>query len=148
MRLSVLTPARIHESVRPHLDALPSSVIRHRAGRRIVPSPHVFHRPYQIFTEDEITDVVTAGTRLVVTHQDMILDRTPAYFPSAERWRQCTATTALTFVAADEVVFFSEHARGEAVRDGLIDPSKTSVVPPGTNHIGGDDADVMPDFDR
>ena len=74
----------------------------------------------------------------------MILDRTPAYFASPDEWRHYTATTALTFVAADEVVFFSEHARGEAVRDGLIDEQRTSVVPPGTDHLRDTGDGVMP----
>jgi glycosyltransferase involved in cell wall biosynthesis len=144
LRVSVLLPTHIHESTRPYLDALPSSLVRHVTGRKIVPFPHVFHRPYQILTENEITDVVTSGTRLVVTHQDMILDRTPAYFASTDRWRNYTATTALTFVAADEVVFFSEHARREAVRDGLVDQAKTSVIPPGTNHVDRERDEVVP----
>ena len=135
LRLSVLVPPLVHHSAQPHLDALPPHVTRHTEGREIVPSPHVFHRPYQLLTENEITDVFTSGGRLVVTHQDMILDRTPAYFPSRDEWRHFTARTALTFVAADEVAFFSEHARGEAVRDGLIDEQRTSVVPPGTDHL-------------
>jgi hypothetical protein len=121
VRLSVLIPRLVHPSAQSQLDALPPHVIRHVEGRAIVPPPHVFHRPYQLLAENEITDVVTAGGRLVVTHQDMILDRTPAYFPSRDEWRHFTARTALTFAAADEVAFFSKHARGEAVRDGLID---------------------------
>jgi glycosyltransferase involved in cell wall biosynthesis len=144
LALGVLVPPRVHESVRAHLDALPPSVIRRAEGQPAVPRPHVFHRPYQLLTEAEITDVVTAGTRLVVTHQDMILDRTPAYFGSTDQWRHYAATTALTFVAADEVVFFSEHARQEAVRDGLVEPGKSSVVPPGTDHLDGAGEEVMP----
>jgi glycosyltransferase involved in cell wall biosynthesis len=144
LRLSVLIPARVHDSVRPHLDALPPHLIRHTEGRAIVPSPHVFHRPYQLFSESEITDVVTSGTRLVVTHQDMILDRTPAYFPSRDEWRHYTARTAFSFVAADEVAFFSEHAREEAVRDGLIEEQRTSVIPPGTDHLRDTGDGVMP----
>jgi len=144
LRLSVLTPPLVHDSVQPHLDALPSRVTRHPTGRAIVPSPHVFHRPYQLLTENEITDVVASGGRLVVTHQDMILDRTPAYFASRDEWRDYTARTAVTFVAADEVAFFSEHARGEAVRDGLIDERRTSVVPPGTDHLRDTEDGVMP----
>jgi glycosyltransferase involved in cell wall biosynthesis len=144
LRLSVLIPARVHDSVQPHLDALPPHVIRHTEGRAIVPSPHVFHRPYQLFSESEITGVVTSGTRLVVTHQDMILDRTPAYFPSRDEWRHYTARTAFSFVAADEVAFFSEHAREEAVRDGLIEEQRTSVIPPGTDHLRDTGDGVMP----
>ena len=144
LQLSVLLPVRTDESVRPHVDALPPSVTRHIEARPIVPAPHVFHRPYQLFAENEITDVVTAGARLVVTHQDLILDRTPAYFESKADWLHYAATTALTFVAADEVVFFSEHAREEAVREGLVDRAKTSVVPPGTDHVRDSGDEAMP----
>ena len=136
--LSVLTPTRTDRSVRPHLDALPNTVTRHSEGRPIEPLPHVFHRPFQLF-EGQISDVVRSDVRLVVTHQDLILDRTPAYFPSRGRWSGYSAATALSFVAADEVVFFSEHAREEAVRDGYVDRSKTSVVAPGTDHLRGDE---------
>ena len=137
LRLSVLLPARLDGSAQPYVDALPPSVKRVRAGRAAAEPPQVFHRPYQLWSENEITDVLGQGTRLVLTHQDMILDRTPAYFRSKEDWRGFTAATALSFVAADEVAFFSEHARREAIRDGLVDPAKTSVVPPGTNHLDG-----------
>jgi len=122
------------------VDALPPSVRRYVEGTPVVPSPHVFHRPYQVF-ELEVADVVSPGVRLVITHQDMILDRAPAYFNSFEHWLGHPAASALSFVAADEVVFYSEHARREAVREGLIDEAKTSVIPPGTNHLedGGDE---------
>jgi glycosyltransferase involved in cell wall biosynthesis len=109
-----------------------------------VARPHVFHRPYQLQTETEITDVLGRGDRLVVTHQDMILDRTPAYFSSKTQWRGYTAATAVSFVAADVVAFYSEHARDEAIRDGLIDPAKTCVVPPGTNHLDDAGAESRP----
>jgi glycosyltransferase involved in cell wall biosynthesis len=135
LRVSVLVPGDVDRSVQPHVDALPATVKRVRGDETDEPRPHVFHRPYQLLTENEITEVVSQGTRLVLTHQDMILDRTPAYFPSKENWRGYTAATALSFVAADEVAFFSEHARKEAIQDGLVDPEKTSVVPPGTNHF-------------
>jgi glycosyltransferase involved in cell wall biosynthesis len=144
VRLSILVPAQPDESVRPHLEALPASVTRHLDGQRIVPTPHVFHRPYQVLTEAEIAGVVTSGARLVVTHQDMILDRTPAYFASHVDWRHHAAITAMTLVAADEVVFFSEHARKEAVRDCLVDEAKTSVVPPGTDPIDDGNDELMP----
>jgi glycosyltransferase involved in cell wall biosynthesis len=137
VQVSVVTPSRVDPSVRPHFERLPPSVQRYAAGQPILPRPQVFHRPYQVLYDDEMRDVVTSGTRLVLTHQDMILDRAPAYFRSRDEWQRYAATTALSFLAADEVVFFSEHARGEALRDGLVDASKTSVIPPGTNHLDG-----------
>jgi glycosyltransferase involved in cell wall biosynthesis len=144
LTLSVLTPAHPHASARPHLDALPAVVTQHAEGTPISPRLQVFHRPFQLF-EGEISDVVRPDVRLVVTHQDMINDRTPAYFPSKERWENYAAATALGFVAADEVVFFSKHAREEALRDGYLDRSKTSVVPPGTDHLVNRENDaVMP----
>jgi glycosyltransferase involved in cell wall biosynthesis len=135
LRLSVLLPNYVDPSVRPHVDALPASVTRLQGDQAEVPPPHVFHRPYQLFAEEDVTRVLPPGTRFVLTHQDMILDRTPAYFPSTELWRAHMAATELSFIVADEVAFFSEHARQEAVRDGLVDPAKTSVVPPGTDHF-------------
>jgi glycosyltransferase involved in cell wall biosynthesis len=141
--VSILLPLRADKSVRPHLEAIPEVVARYSEGQRIDPPPQVFHRPYQLF-EGQVNDFVTSGARLVLTHQDMILDRTPAYFRSADGWRTYSAATALSFVAADEVVFYSEHARQEAISDGLLDPSKTSVVPPGTDHLDGSSEGVRP----
>jgi glycosyltransferase involved in cell wall biosynthesis len=132
--VSMLMPLDPDKSSQPHLSAVPAAVRRYREGELIDPAPHVFHRPYQIF-EGQISDLVTYADRLVITHQDMILDRTPAYFRSKEKWRTYAAATALSFAAADEVVFYSEHAREEALRDGLLDRAKTSVVPPGTDHF-------------
>lgn len=134
--LTTLVPSHPHPSVKPHLDSLPAAITRYPEGQPIRPLPQVFHRPYQLF-ESHINEIVTSGARLVVTHQDMILDRTPAYFSSPDRWRNYAAATALSLVAADEVVFFSEHARREALADGLVELSKTSVVPPGTDHLSG-----------
>jgi glycosyltransferase involved in cell wall biosynthesis len=144
MQLSVLLPPQLHQSVRPHVDALPKSVRRLGLDERTFSRPHVFHRPYQLQSETEITDVLGRGDRLVVTHQDMILDRTPAYFSSKAQWRGYTAATAVSFVAADEVAFYSRHAREEAIRDGLIDAAKTCVVPPGTNHLDDAGAESRP----
>jgi glycosyltransferase involved in cell wall biosynthesis len=143
LRVSILLPLRVDNSVRPHLEAIPKVVARYSEGQRIDPPPQVFHRPYQLF-EGQINDFVTSGARLILTHQDMILDRTPSYFRSADRWQTYSAATALSFVAADEVVFYSEHARQEAISDGLLDPAKTSVVAPGTDHLDGSSEEVRP----
>jgi glycosyltransferase involved in cell wall biosynthesis len=135
--VSMLMPLYPDKSSQPHLSSIAAAVRRYGEGELIDPAPHVFHRPYQIF-EGQISDLVTYADRLVITHQDMILDRTPAYFRSKEKWRTYAAATALSFAAADEIVFYSEHAREEALRDGLLDRSKTSVVPPGTDHFDED----------
>jgi len=144
LRLSILLPTRVHQSVRPYLDGLPPTVTRYTTGQSMVPRPQVFHRPYQLLYDDELSDVVAAGVRFVLTHQDLILDRAPAYFRSEAEWHAYTSTTALSLMAADEVVFFSEHARQEALRDGLVDQAKTSVVPPGTDHLDDVGEAVMP----
>jgi glycosyltransferase involved in cell wall biosynthesis len=132
--VSMLMPLDPDKSSEPYLSSIPAPVRRYGEGELIDPAPHVFHRPYQIF-EGQISDLVTYADRLVITHQDMILDRTPAYFRSREKWRTYAAATALSFAAADEVVFYSEHAREEALRDRLLDRARTSVVPPGTDHL-------------
>ena len=135
LRLTVVVPTSVSPSVRPYLDELPGSVTRHTEGQGPLTEAHVFHRPNQLFYDIELSDAVTAGARLVLTHQDLILDRAPAYFRSDDEWHRYVQTTALSLVAADEVVFFSEHARDEALRDGLVERDKTSVIPPGTDHL-------------
>jgi glycosyltransferase involved in cell wall biosynthesis len=135
VRLTALVPERPHASARAQLDAL-ASVAHVRAD--VDPSagrPLVLHRPYQVFFEGELADVLSFGERLVITHQDMLLDYTPEYFRLRDRWRRYAESTALSLAAADEVVFFSEHARESALRNRLVDRAKTSVVPPGTDHL-------------
>jgi glycosyltransferase involved in cell wall biosynthesis len=116
VRLSALLPEAIHPTEKPA----------------------VFHRPYQFGALAELRAAARIGRRLVLTQQDMILDRTPEYHADARDWCRRRETTAAAFAVADQVGFFSRHAADDAARDGL-DPSRSNVVPLGVDHPLGTD---------
>ena len=58
------------------------------------------------------------GDRMVVTQQDMIAFHNPAYFSSYDRWASYRAMTRKALAVADQVVFFSGHARDDALGGG------------------------------
>ena len=93
----------------------------------------VVHRPQQVFTSDDLALLRLLGERIVVTHQDLIAYRLPGYHATVQDWDAYRRTTRLALGAADGVVFFSEHARDDALREDLIDPARSNVV-----GIGGD----------
>jgi glycosyltransferase involved in cell wall biosynthesis len=94
----------------------------------------VIHRPSQVFSASDLALLLPLGHRIVVTHQDLIAYRIPGYHDSVENWQRYRRVTKETLAAADHVVFFSEHARGDALADALIDPATASVVPIGVDH--------------
>lgn len=76
-RVAVMRPQELHPSVISAVARLAKDVEfveRSQVGR-----PAVFHRPFQTWSLHDVADCLSIGERLVLTHQDMILDRTPAY---------------------------------------------------------------------
>jgi glycosyltransferase involved in cell wall biosynthesis len=94
----------------------------------------VVHRPSQVFAPSDLTLLLPLGRRLVVTHQDLILYRIAAYHETVGDWERYRRVTRDALESADHVVFFSEHARGDALADELVEPTATSVVPIGVDH--------------
>ena len=56
------------------------------------------------------------------------------YHDAVEHWQRYRRVTQHTLGAADHVVFFSEHARDDALADDLVDAATASVVPIGVDH--------------
>ena len=98
------------------------------------PATDVVHRPSQVFAPSDLTLLLPLGRRLVVTHQDLILYRIACYHDSVAGWERYRRVTRDALESADHVVFFSEHARGDALADELVEPAATSVVPIGVDH--------------
>jgi glycosyltransferase involved in cell wall biosynthesis len=94
----------------------------------------IVHRPSQVFSASDLTLLLPLGRRIVVTHQDLIAYRIAGYHDSVEHWERYRRITRDTLAGADHVVFFSEHARADALSDDLVDPSVASVVPIGIDH--------------
>jgi glycosyltransferase involved in cell wall biosynthesis len=96
----------------------------------------IAHRPQQVFVPEDLGLLRRLGERLVVSHLDLIGYRNPTYHPSPEDWRRYRRTTRLALSAADLVLFFSEHARRDAIAEDLIEPMWTALA-----GVGVDPAD-------
>jgi glycosyltransferase involved in cell wall biosynthesis/GT2 family glycosyltransferase len=92
------------------------------------------HRPYQVFDPLELDLIARLGDRFVVTHQDLISYRNPGYSRSFEDWNAFHRLTRLTLALADEVLFFSHHARTDALAEELVDDSRAHVAHLGVDH--------------
>ena len=124
--LTVMRPTELHPTVVPRVASLAAGVCfaeRHRVGR-----PDILHRPFQVTSLHDLADRLEIGERFVLTHQDMIWDRTRAYHVGDARRDYRVATSAALSVA-DEVGFFSFHAAIDAASDGALALERATVVP-------------------
>jgi GT2 family glycosyltransferase/glycosyltransferase involved in cell wall biosynthesis len=97
----------------------------------------VVHRPFQINNFDDLALLRRLADRLVVTNQDLIGYHNPAYFADYDGWAGYRHITRAALSSADSVLFFSEHARQQALAENLVEPSRTRVVHIGVNHVVG-----------
>jgi glycosyltransferase involved in cell wall biosynthesis len=140
--VSVLVPPELHPTVRPEVAPLAAAmpfVDRASLGR-----PDVFHRPFQVGSLDVLADCLTVGERFVLTHQDMIFDRTRAYHLDLGAWHDYREATRASLCSADAVGFFSRHAAVDAASDGLVELDRATVVPLGVDHLDGHDTSGPP----
>jgi len=105
-----------------------------------LPRTDVVHRPQQVFTPEDLSFLHRVGDRLVISHMDLISFRNPTYHVSTEAWRRHRLTTRLALAQADQVAFFSRHARDEAIAEELIQAIRSPVVgvgiePPSPNQL-------------
>lgn len=92
------------------------------------PLTDIVHRPQQVFTPDDLGLLRLVGERVVVTHQDLIAYHNHSYHADVEAWRGHRRTTRLAMAVADQVIFFSEHARRDALAEDLVAADRTHVV--------------------
>lgn len=104
------------------------------------------HRPFQISAPADLTLLARLGDRLVITHQDLISYHSPSYFPSHEAWHGYRRLTRDALAVADQVLFFSAHARDDALAEDLVDRHRASVIQIGVDHpvTGSGPADPIP----
>ena len=134
-RLRVVLPPETDPDALAQLRALPGVELPTYAD--VVDSgdrTDVVHRPYQVFTIHDLALLRRLGRRVVVTQQDQLLFRTRAYFATAEDWEAYRQACRIALAWADRTVFFTEHARGEALRDELLEEAQAVVVPIGADH--------------
>jgi glycosyltransferase involved in cell wall biosynthesis len=103
------------------------------------PLTDVIHRPQQLFTLDDLALLRLVGQRIVVGHQDLIGYHNQSYHASLDAWRAYRRTTRLGLAGVDQVVFFSRHARGDALAEGLVAPGRAHVVGIGAESLATPD---------
>ena len=110
-------------------------VASYEAAAAGLPLTDVVHRPQQVFTPADLQLLRMLGERVVISHLDLIAYRNPAYHPDPHAWHAYRRTTRLALAAADRVLFFSEHARDDAVAEDLIDPGRTALAGIGIDRL-------------
>ncbi|WP_249011760.1 glycosyltransferase [Conexibacter sp. DBS9H8] len=136
LRLSVLIPDQLSPYGADALARLPQVARLTRAEAEARADRFdLVHRPFQVNDFDDLMLLSRLADRLVVTQQDLIGFHNPSYFPDHAGWRGYREITRAALASADCVLFFSHHARGEALGENLVEPSRTRVVPIGVDHV-------------
>ncbi|MDX6718201.1 MAG: hypothetical protein QOJ63_455 [Solirubrobacteraceae bacterium] len=133
--LRVVTPPDLDPDARAAFEAIAGlELLPYADALGDIAATDVVHRPSQVFSMSDLLLLMPLGRRLVVTHQDLIAYRAPAYHESTDTWLRYRRATQHALAGADRVVFFSEHARDDAIADDLLDAADASVVPIGVDH--------------
>lgn len=133
---------RITAIVTPGLDPDTRAVIETLPGVRLTTaaaagrgwSVDLVHRPLQVSAPADLALLAQLADRVVITQQDLIGHHNPSYFPSVDAWQRYRELTRRSLAAADRVLFFSAHARDEALADELVEAHRADVVPIGVDH--------------
>jgi hypothetical protein len=88
----------------------------------------IAHRPQQVFVPEDLALLRRLGERILVSHLDLIAYRIPTYHGSIDDWRAHRRVTRLALAAVDRVVFFSEHARRDALAEGLTTAERSTLA--------------------
>ncbi|HTA96342.1 MAG TPA: glycosyltransferase [Solirubrobacteraceae bacterium] len=129
LTVRVLTAPDISERAR---DALATAsgieLLTYEEATRGVSLTDVVHRPQQVFTPDDLALLRLVGRRIVIGQQDLIAYHNRTYHPNVDAWRAYRRTTRLALAGADQVIFFSEHARRDALAEDLLAERRAHVV--------------------
>jgi glycosyltransferase involved in cell wall biosynthesis/GT2 family glycosyltransferase len=148
VRVNALVPADLGHYARLVLDGLPRvQLTTIGQGRKSVSIPRgdLVHRPFQISDAADLPFLAPLGERLLITHQDMIGYRNPTYFRSFREWDDYRRVTRKALAVADRTLFFSAHARADALAEDLVEPHRAEVVHIGVDHVvGAGDGPAVP----
>lgn len=95
----------------------------------------LIHRPFQIYSLEDLELLQQAAARFIVTHLDSLAYATPGYAPNADWWAKLRHFTRLTFAAGDGIIFISRAAQAETTQQGLTLPEERACLTyVGVNH--------------
>ncbi len=129
MRVRVLTAPDLSERASKALESAPGiELLSYDEAIRGAPLTDVVHRPQQVFTPDDLALLRLVGRRIVVGQQDLIAYHNNTYHANLDAWQAYRRTTRLALASADQVVFFSQHARRDALAEDLLSEPRAHVV--------------------
>lgn len=132
----VLVPPDLSARARAALASVPEvELLTYEEALADPPLSDVVHRPQQVFTPDDLTLLRLVGERVVIGQQDLVAFHNHSYHRDGDAWRAYRRTTRLALAGADQVVFFSEHARRDALAEDLLPAGRTHVVGIGAEAI-------------
>jgi glycosyltransferase involved in cell wall biosynthesis len=139
LRLRVLVrPKKIDPETLALLRELPETEVLDARDVTADTAPSaVFHRPVQAFSHEDVALACDLGERIVLSQLDLIAYDSPGYFPDAQAYEDYRRASRHGMAAAERVVVFSEHTRGELLARDLIEDDRIRVVPPGLDHRAG-----------
>ncbi len=136
-RLSIIVPDQVRESDLSEIKSVVYKIYR-LADLQSATKPYfnLVHRPFQLRSPGELAFLRRIAERVIISQLDFIAFSNPAYASSPDEWDKYRETTHLAFNTVDGIIFLSRYVLEEAPRWGLyIDPNRTQVIPPGTNHL-------------
>jgi GT2 family glycosyltransferase len=135
LALRVVLPDEVDEYAsgilagRNRIEILPHHLL---ADAPVVPTD-IAHRPYQVTSAEDSVLLQRLGSRVVITQQDNIAFRNPAYFKDYDEWLQYRSVATAALATADQVVFVSRHGAEDARVLGLVCEEQVNVVHEGTD---------------
>ncbi len=133
--LRVIVPPDLGGYAREQLSDLQRvEVISHSDVHAGMDRSDIAHRPYQVTNSNDLLVLRCAGERTVITHQDLIAYRNPGYFPGYPQWERYRRLTRQALALADQIVFISHHAAGDALGEDLVEHDRLRIVYNGVDH--------------
>jgi glycosyltransferase involved in cell wall biosynthesis len=134
VRLTAIMPDEPSEHAVARLQTLPRVKLITYSDASGGEQADIVHRPFQLSNAGDLSFLDSLGERLLLTQQDLIAFHNLAYFPTRQAWHEYRELTRTALRTADRALFFSAHARDDALAEDLIDPAHASVVYLGVDH--------------
>ena len=134
VRLRAIVTDRIDEAAARSLESVPQLELVRHADAPQMARADVVHRPFQLDNPGDLSFLTSLADRVVITQQDLIGYQNPSYFATRDAWEGYRELTRTGLAVADRVLFFSQHARREALDEDLVETERASVVTLGVDH--------------
>ena len=134
VEVTAIVPDQPSEDALARLESLPRVKLVTYGEATRCDAADVVHRPFQLTNAGDLSFLDSLGERLLLTQQDLIAYHNPAYFPTREDWQEYRELARTALSTADRALFFSAHARDDALSEDLVDQAHAAVIHLGVDH--------------